>query len=303
MIRLHVVPALGSKRLERLTAADVRVLLNGKRDAGLAANTIRHIHALLRVAPTQAVREDLAPRNVASLVQVPMPPAADVRPLDVEEARRLLDAARGDRLYALWEVALGIGLRRGEALGLHWQDVDLEAGALRVEQTLQRTGGRLVLAPPKTARSRRTVPLPPVCVAALRAHRVAQAREQLAVGPAWQDSGLVFTTGLGTAIEPRNVNRSFAALCRRAGLRPIRLHDLRHTCATLLLAHGVSARVVMETLGHSQIAITMNTYTHVLPVLQREAADRMDALLSGDVAVTVAVNGPDAGGDEGENRR
>lgn len=225
------------------------------------------------------------------LVEVPTVRAAPVQPLDIAEAQQLLKAARGDRLYALWAVAIGVGLRRGEALALRWRDLDLDAGVLRVEQAVQRVEGKLQFAPPKTARSRRTVPLPDVCTAALRAHRLAQQRERLALGPAWQDFELVFTTGLGTPIEPRNINRSFDAPCRRAGVRRLRLHDLRHTCASLLLAQGVPARVVMETLGHSQIAVTMNLYTHVLPTVQREAAERMNEALLTDVAVTVAVNG------------
>ena len=195
------------------------------------------------------------------------------------EAKALLAAARDDRLYAYWTVALGVGLRRGEALGLRWCDLDLDAGILRVCQTLQRAGGRLVLVPPKTERSRRSVPLPTVAVTGLREHRRAMAIEALARGQALDDEGLVFTSTVGTPLEPRNLNRAFDALLGRAGLRHVRLHDLRHTCATLLLAQGVPARVVMEILGHSAIAVTMNTYSHVVPSLQREAAQRMDDAL------------------------
>ena len=214
-----------------------------------------------------------------------------VQPLDLDDARQLLETARGGRLYALWAVAIGVGLRRGEALGLRWIDVDLDGGTLRVEQSVQRVDGKLRFAPPKTARSRRTIPLPSVCVAALRVHRAVQNAERLGAGLAWHDFGLVFTTSIGTPIEPRNLNRSFDALCARAGIRRVRVHDLRHTCASLLLAQGVAPRVVMEILGHSQLAVTMNIYSHVLPAVEREAADRMNAALSGDVAVTVAVNG------------
>jgi integrase len=213
--------------------------------------------------------------------------------LTVEEAQQLLAATDDDRLYALWSVALGVGLRRGEALGLRWQDVDLDGGTLRVEQALQRTKGGLVLGPTKTPRSRRTIPLPAVCVRALKIHRARQNVERLAVGDSWQDSGLVFTSNVGTPVEPRNVNRSFTKLIEKAGVRPVRRHDLRHTCASLLLAQGVPLRVVMEVLGHSQIAVTANTYTHVLPTLQREAADLMDRALGGQVAVSTAVNRPE----------
>jgi integrase len=134
---------------------------------------------------------------------------------------------------------------------------------------------------PKSARSRRSITLPAVAVTALRAHRVRQLETRLAAGGRWQEGGFVFTSGIGTPIEPRRITREFRALLKRAGLPLIRLHDLRHSCATLLLAQGVSARVVMETLGHSQVSLTLNTYSHVLPALQQDAARKMDAILGG----------------------
>jgi integrase len=265
-------------RLDRLAAADVRRLLNATADKGYAPSTVRHVHAVLRVALEQAVRDDLLARNVARLVQGPKKRTAPIVPLDVDEARRLLHEARGDRLYALWAVAIGVGLRKGEALGLGWHAVDLDAGLLRVERTLQRIAGSLRVDEPKTERSRRNVRLPAVCVAALRQHADRQAEERAAARH-WTDTGLVFTTQLGTAIDPRNVNRWLAELCERAGVRAIRPHDLRHTCASLLLAQGVPARVVMDILGHSQIAVTMDIYSHVLPAMQDDAAERMDGAL------------------------
>jgi integrase len=174
---------------------------------------------------------------------------------------------------------LAIGLRRGEVLGVRWGDVDLDGGVLRVRQTLQRAGGRLQFVPPKSERSRRSVPLPLMAVSALREHRVRMAREFLTRGRHLADGDLVFVTVKGTPVEPCNLNRFFVALLQAAKLRHIRLHDLRHTCATLLLAQGVPARVVMEMLGHSAIAVTMNTYAHVMPSLLRDAADHMDEVL------------------------
>jgi integrase len=278
IVRRHIVPAIGRVRMNRLAAADVRRLLNRAADRDYSPSTVRHIHAVLRVALEQAVRDDLLPRNVARLVQGPKKRTAPIVPLDVAEARRLLNEAREDRLYALWAVALGVGLRKGEALGLGWHAVDLDAGVLRVERTLQRIGGALRLDEPKTERSKRTVRLPAVCVEALRRHQERQAEER-AAAHYWVDTGLVFTTKIGTAIDPRNVNRWLAELCSRAGVRSIRPHDLRHTCASLLLAQGVPARVVMEILGHSQIAVTMDIYSHVLPAMQDDAAERMDGAL------------------------
>jgi integrase len=293
-VRVHLVPGLGSKRLDRLTPAEVRRFLHAKADAGLAAGTVKKLHVVLGSALQAAVRDGLLARNVARLVQVSVPDGLPNEPWTMSETKAFLQAAEDDRLHALWAVAVALGMRRGEIAGLRWTDVDLAAGTLRVEQTLQRTKDGLRFVPPKTRRSRRSIPLPRPCVEALRAHRRRQARERLALGPAWTDSGLVFTTMLGTPIEPRNISRSFDQLCDRADLRRIRLHDLRHTCATLLLAQGVPARVVMEILGHSQIAVTMNTYTHVVPELQREAIDRLADAFDGtsdDRANGAVVNG------------
>ncbi|MFV0307465.1 MAG: tyrosine-type recombinase/integrase [Desertimonas sp.] len=280
MVRKHITPIIGARKLDQLNAPDIRRLLHAKLDEGLSANTVRHIHAVLRSALEQAVRDDLLARNVARNVQAPHASPEPVVPFDVDEARRLLDAAADDRLFALWTVALAVGLRKGEALALRWSDVDLDQGQLRVARTVQRVDGALLFAEPKTARSRRTVVLPNVCIDALRSHRLRQNDERLAAGPYWQDNGLVFTTSHGTPIEPRNINRSFDALCRRAGLRRLRVHDLRHTCASLLLAQGVPARLVMEMLGHSQIGITMNLYSHVLPTAMSETANAIERALA-----------------------
>ncbi|HYN10938.1 MAG TPA: site-specific integrase [Vicinamibacterales bacterium] len=155
----------------------------------------------------------------------------------------------------------------------------LEESLRGVRQRLASVKTSIQMVEPKSARSRRTIALPEVTVATLRAHRREQLESRLAAGSEWRDAGLVFTTSIGTPIEQSNLSKSFKALLKDAGLPPIRLHDLRHTAATLLLTQGVSPRVIMETLGHSQISLTMNTYSHVLPELQREAAAKMDAAL------------------------
>jgi integrase len=176
-------------------------------------------------------------------------------------------------------VALAVGLRQGEALGLRWEDVDLDAGTLTVRHALQRTNDGLQLVEPKTVRSRRTIALPDMALAALRAHRVRQIEERL-TAPYWEDHGFVFASTVGTGIEPRNLTREFHRLREKAGLEWLRFHDLRHGCASLLMAQGVNPRVVMEILGHSQISLTLGTYSHVAPELAREAADKIDAVLS-----------------------
>ena len=284
LVRCYVMPILGTRPLIKLTPADVRAFLvelgrtNSRDGKPLSARTVQYAHSVLRRALTEAIREELVTRNVAALVAPPRVPHRDVAYLDPEQARQLLVAARNDRLYPLYAVALALGLRRSEALALRWTDINLGKRTLRVQGSLKRVNGRLRITEPKTARSRRIVPLPAICVDALIEHRDRQAVER-DKARLWIGSDLVFTTSIGTAIEPRNMVRHFQALCQRAGLPAIRFHDLRHTCASLLLAQGVEPRVIMETLGHSAIGTTMNLYTHVLPATQRSAADRMDDLL------------------------
>jgi integrase len=303
LIRRHIVPAIGRKRLARLTVVDVRRFLNSKADAGLSPSSVKKLHIVLGSALQQAVRDELLTKNVARLVQVPVPKPAPVDPYTLEEARALLAAAKGHRLYAFWAVAIGLGLRRGEALALRWEDVDLDGvrPTLRVARGLQRIDGQLVFHEPKTARSRRTIPLPAALARTLKAHRAEQNAERLAAGADWHDLDLVFATKLGGPVEPGNMLRSLAALCEQAGVRRLRVHDLRHTCATLLLAQGVPLRVVMELLGHSAIGVTANTYGHVVPALMHEATEQLhDALAAddGDVDVKKDVSGSGGPSDE-----
>nr|WP_255523621.1 site-specific integrase [Terrabacter sp. MAHUQ-38] len=204
----------------------------------------------------------------------------EVVPWIPDEAGQFLESLAGHRLHALFAVGVALGLPEGELLALRWDDVDLKAGILRVRATVQRLGKGvgLVTGSPKTTRSRRTLPRPRVLVDTLAAHRAAQSREREAAGPRWQDAGLVFATSRGTTIEPRNLNRFLDEAIARAGLRRIRFHDLRHTCASLLLAQGVSARVVMEVLRHTQLSMTTDLYGHVMPSSLRSAADALDGV-------------------------
>jgi integrase len=223
----------------------------------------------------------MATRNVALLVDAPRVSHRDVHVLSPDEALRLVDAARPDRLEALWVLALSTGLRRGELLGLTWSDIDLDRRQLRVTKALQRIPEKgLVLAETKTRRGRRSIVIPVGAVEALRRHRGRQAEERLLAGSQWEEKGFVFTSSRGTPLDGDNlISRPFRRVLQEAGLPPMRFHDLRHSCASLLLAQGVAPRVVMETLGHSRISVTLDTYTHVLPALQREAADAMDRAL------------------------
>ncbi len=279
-VRRHLKPAIGHIPLNKLTPLHVQQLLNVKRNEGLRPKSIRYIRGTLRTALNQAVRWDLISRNPASLVDGPRVEHYEIRPFTPEEARIFLAAMKGDRLEALYSVALTMGLRQGEALGLCWKEVDLEMGYLRVSKQLQRLGGETRLVEPKTVRSRRTLALPASIASSLREHRDRQLKERVVAGDKWTETDLVFTTPTGKPIEATKISKDFHRHLDRAGLAQRRFHDLRHSCATFLLVQGVSPRVVMEVLGHSQISLTMNTYTHVLPELRRQAADRMDELLN-----------------------
>jgi len=203
-----------------------------------------------------------------------------MRFLSPDEARTLLTAARGERLEALYTVALALGLRQGESLGLHWEDVNFATGTLRVRYALQRVDGSLQLVEPKTSQSRRTLIMPPTVATALQAHRKRQALERAAAGDRWVETGLVFTTRKGTPLDARNVTGWFKKLLTSAGLPDMRWHDLRHSCASLLLAQRVHPRVAMDVLGHSQISQTMR-YSHVIEELQAAAAASMEEILTG----------------------
>lgn len=278
--RKHIVPAIGAIKLDRLTPQHVQEMLNERQAAGFSAKTVRYIHQVLRSALSTAKRWDLVERNVATLVDPPRAKRKQIRPLEPHEAQQFLESVRGDRLEALYSVALALGLRQGEALGLRWQDLDLSAGVLKVRHQLQRIETKLTLVEPKTERSRRTLVIPPSIVERLHDHANRQLAEKLWAGSKWVDNDLVFTNRYGAPLQARRVIEEFHKSLHRAGLPRIRFHDLRHSCATLLLIQGVSPRVVMDVLGHSEIAMTMDTYSHVVPELRREAADRMESVLT-----------------------
>lgn len=278
IVRVHLTPALGKKVLTRLTPGDLQMLLARKSEAGLSAVRVGYIRTVLRVALGCAVKWSLVSRNIAALTDAPRVDETEVIPFTPDEARTFIQAVRGDRLVALYTVALSIGLRQGEALGLRWQDIDLDDGLLNVRFALQRLKGKYEFVEPKTKRSRRSIPLPSFAITALREHRKRQLEERLRAGSEWDDRGLVFATERGRPLDGSNTTRRFQKLVAAAGLPRQRFHDMRHCAASLLLAQGVHPRVVMEILGHSRISLTMDRYTHVTKDLQRDAAGRMDDL-------------------------
>ncbi|MFC8270456.1 tyrosine-type recombinase/integrase [Streptomyces cinereoruber] len=277
-VRLYLSPMLGTKRLESLSVPDVRRFLLQLEKKTTAA-TAKESHRVLRTALSAACREELIVRNVAKLVEPPRAAARDLSPWSLDETLDFLAAARRDPLYAAFVLAIAMGLRRGEIVGLRWNDIDLENRVLLVRQQVQRRRGVLYNDETKGRRSR-AIPLPAMCLAPLRWHRMRQKATYEAAGTEWTATGYVFATRTGRPVEPRNVHRSFVRVSEAADLRPIRLHDARHGCATLLTAAGVAPRVVMEILGHSQISLTMDVYTHVVQDTQREAISHMDRLLT-----------------------
>jgi len=277
--RLHLIPTLGQIRLAKLTPQHIQSLLNERLRSGLSPRTVAYIRSILSIALARALKLGLVQRNVVQLVDRPNVARHEIQPLTVEQSRALLTAARDHRLGALFSVALALGLRKGEALGLRWQDVDFESGSLVISGALQRIGGALVRTETKNNSSRRMLRVPAAALRALREHRVKQMEERLLAGEKWQDCGLVFTTTHGTPLDPRNVLRHFARVLNAAGIAHVRFHDLRHSCATLLLAQGVPARVVQDILGHSAIRVTMDVYSHVMPSMRDDAARAMDSVL------------------------
>jgi integrase len=214
------------------------------------------------------------------VVKAPRPSPEEIRPLNREQTKTLLEAAQADRFEALYVLAVTTGLRQGELLGLKWEDVDLEEGVVRVRRTLTRHKARLLLGEPKTKRSRRTVRVSETAVDALNKHLARQMGEKKHLGELYRDQGLVFATQRGTLVNPTNLRkRSFKPLLKKAGLPAIRFHDLRHTCATLLLSKNVNPKIVSEMLGHATIAITLDTYSHVLPNMQESATRALEDTL------------------------
>lgn len=277
-VRLYISPALGQMSMEKVKPHHIAAFYRKQLDH-LSPSSVRRLHALLRRSFSVAMKWGVIATNPVLQVDAPPLQHFEIDPLRVDELRTLLRTSAGTTMHVRWLIAATLGLRQGEVLGLRWSDIDLDVGQLRVRQSLQYQGGVLSLVQPKTPRSRRTVPLPNAVVDALRTHERSQAETRATAGEAWQERGFVFATRTGGPIHPRNDYRSFRALLTKAGLRRVRLHDLRHTAASLLLEQGVHPRVVMEILGHSQISLTMNTYSHVVPDTVRSATDSVQEAL------------------------
>jgi integrase len=284
---VHISPALGRAKLKSLTPGHVRGFYGEKTRTDLSPATVKKMHVVLRKALSQAVSDGLIPRNAADGIRPPRVGISGekINPLTSEGCAAFLEAASGERLEALYVLAVHCGLREGELLALRWEDADLEAAkpALLVRRTLTRGEdgrGWVVGASTKSGKGRR-VRLTRQAVAALKGHRIRQLEERMRLSGLWQHQGLVFPNECGSVFNPSNLrNRSLKRIKARSGVRgDLRFHDLRHTCATLLLGEGVNVKVVSEMLGHASITITLNTYSHLLPDMQDSAADAMEAAL------------------------
>jgi integrase len=280
MIRNHIRPALGHRKLKALAPDQVQYFYQSKLNANLAPGSVRLMHGILHKALDQAVRWGAVPRNVCKATTPPRPNPQEIRPLDAEQAKRILEASRENRLEALYVLAVTAGLRIGELLGLKWEDIDLGAGTLHVRRTKSQAKTGPTFTAPKNGKGR-SIRLTRRAVEVLKAHKVAQNSERLKMGSLWQDNGLVFCTQAGKPLDFRNVaTASFKPLLKKAGLPDIRFHDLRHTCATLLLSRGHHPKLVQELLGHASVAMTLDRYSHVLPGMGDQTAAAMEAALS-----------------------
>ncbi|MEU3637154.1 site-specific integrase [Streptomyces albogriseolus] len=311
-VRLYIAPHLGSKRLDRLTVRDVREWVtklstvcqccaqskDAKREPRRrrccavgeccesypSRRVVQAARDALRAALTHAVAEELINKNVASLVKVPKPRRRRIKPWSVAEASQFLTdaAARDDHLFAAWVLVLCLGLRRGEVLGLTWKSVEFQRGELYVDHQIQRAGRQILHRETKTEDSDDFLPLPALCLKALRMRRAQQIGDRKAAGELWQNShDLVFTTKYGTPIEPGNLTRMFALRARRAGLREIPLRNTRHTCSSLLVALKVHPKVAQRILRHSQIAMTMEVYAEASEEEVRAAIGKLSDVMGG----------------------
>lgn len=292
IVHNQLIPSLGAIALGQLRPQHIQhsyseALRSGRKNGtgGLSPRSVVQQHRILRKALQHAVQWQIINRNPADSVQPPRVARMERDSLDPGQLQDVLRAAESSRHYALVFMAAATGMRRGELLGLRWNDVDLDHGTASISQTiiwLPKQG--FIAGPPKTHRSSRAVAISPATVAVLREHRVGQLEERVKAGPLWEDHGLVFSTPIGTPIDPSNLRLAWRRITEAAGVSSLRFHDLRHVHASLLLAQGVHPKIVSERLGHSGIGITMDTYTHVLPTLQKEAAELFDVMMGEEKA-------------------
>lgn len=278
-VSCYLKDGLGDKMLSKLEPIEIQEFYNVLGERGIAPKTIRNIHNVLSSALNQAVKWGLTTKNPAPLVDLPKKKKKEMRPLNQEEAARFMDATVYSPWKAYFSLLLSSGMRPSEALGLKWSDIDFKNERVHVQRALSRVTGAWSLEAPKTAQSKRSIPLPPGVVKDLEEHKKDQAAEKLKAEN-YNDHNLVFTGKTGVPPDYRNIyNRHFKPLLKSAGLPDIRLYDLRHTCATLLLSAGENPKIVSERLGHASVTLTLDTYSHVLPDMQDRATAKLEKML------------------------
>lgn len=284
LVRVHLKPSIGSVPLSKLQTGDVQRMYNAKLrktgHEGVSARTIRYMHVILGAAIKQAVRENLVPRNVVQFASPPSSKRPEMHLWDNSQLKAFLERAKENRFYAAFIFALGTGCRRGEIIGLKWQDLDLDSGTVQIQTSLVTTNKGPKIEPPKTPRSRRAIPLPEEVIKELKRQRLRQNEEKIRRRDIYQDGGFVFTWEDGRVVDPNYISHLFAKLAIEAGLPTIRFHDLRHLHATNLLELGVNPKVVQERLGHSSITVTMDTYSHVSKGMQEQATELVNNSLA-----------------------
>jgi integrase len=281
IVNKHLIPELGRIRLEKLAPQDVQTLIDAKLAAGLHPNTVTGIKIVLSHALSQAMRFSMIGRNVAALVRGPKIPRHEMSVWTQEQAAHFIECCDKEPLGAFYVIKLHTGARRGEISALRWQDVDMVAAVATINRSLQRSNTQgLIFEEPKSVKSRRSISLAPAVISALKAHRARQNETRLAAGPDWQDNDLIFCTGIGTPIDPRGLSLDYDRMIDKAELPRIRLHDMRHTFATIGLARGVHPKVMSDMLGHSKVSLTLDVYSHALPSFQTEASDKIAQALA-----------------------
>lgn len=279
IIHHRILPSLGHESLSSLTPIHLQNYVNELNDEGLASATIKKIYNIIKSSLDYAVNMELLPSNPIKKIQLPKDKKTEMTVWEVAEMKIFLKVAKKDRFYIAFHLAITTGMRRGEILGLRWKDIDFHKGVLYVRQTLSKDGKQFI-AGAKTASSVRSITLPNETLLTLQTHKVGISKERLKYGPDYMDHDLVVCTTKGTPVNPNNLKRTYNTLIKEAGVTKIRFHDLRHSHATMLLEQGVHAKVISERLGHSNIKTTLDIYSHVLPNMQEEAANQIDALFA-----------------------
>ncbi|BAU29001.1 site-specific recombinase XerD [Aneurinibacillus soli] len=279
MLEKHLLPAFGPILLRDIKPHHIQKFYTDKLEAGLSGSYVHTIHCLLNKALRIAYEWGLIEKNVATLVKPPRKSSKEMKVWNIDQIQHFLEVTKECRFHLAYLLGIWTGMRRGEILGLRWQDVDIENGILSVRQTIYRGAHKLIIQEPKTKGSRRTITFPTSVSTALRRHKLRQQEVKLRMGTRHQEHDLVIAHDIGTPVDPSELTRWFKHWTKKAELPSIRFHDLRHTHATILMQLGENPKIISERLGHNNISITLDTYSHVLPNMQRDLANKLEATL------------------------